>query len=99
MNAPTVTGQIDDQSVLADDGTVEVANLSEVFEGENLTFRASSSDGTVVSASVDGGTLTITPQDGGEATVSATATNDAGSTDTSFGVTVDLPNAPGPPQD
>ena len=97
MNAPTVEQSISDQSATADQGAVEVADLNSVFSGENLSFQASSSDSEVASASIDGGTLTVTPQDGGTATISAVATNDAGEANTSFGITVNLPEAPGAP--
>lgn len=97
MNAPTVEQSISDQSATADQGAVEVADLNSVFSGENLSFQVSSSDSEVASASVDAGTLTVTPQDGGTATISAVATNDAGEASTSFGITVNLPEAPGSP--
>ena len=97
MNAPTVQQSISDQSATADQGAIEVADLNSVFSGENLSFQAMSSDGSVASASTDSGTLAVTPQDGGTATVSITATNDAGEAETSFGITVNLPEAPGAP--
>jgi len=85
------------QSVTADQGNVDVVNLNDVFSGENLSFQVSSSASEVVSASTDGSTLTINPQNGGTAAVSATASNDAGSAQTSFDVEVTLPDAPGAP--
>ena len=97
MDAPTVVQSISDQSATADQGAIEVADLNSVFSGENLSFQASSSDNGVASVSTDGGALTVTPQDGGTATVSAVATNDAGEAEASFGITVNLPEAPGAP--
>lgn len=97
MTGPTVEQSISAQTVNADEDASEVADLSNVFSGENLSFEVSSSDSGVVSASVDGTTLSINPQDGGTATVTATASNDAGETSTSFDVTVNLPDAPGAP--
>jgi hypothetical protein len=97
MQGPTVEQSISNQSVTSDQGAVDVADLSNVFSGENLSFQVSSSPSDVVSASTDGSTLTINPQNGGSAAVSATATNDAGSAETSFDVEVTLPDAPGAP--
>ena len=97
MQGPTVEQSISNQSVTSDQGAVDVADLSNVFSGENLSFQVSSSASDVVSASTDGSTLTINPQNGGSAAVSATATNDAGSAQTSFDVEVTLPDAPGAP--
>ena len=97
MQGPTVEQSISSQSVTSDQGAVDVADLSNVFSGENLSFQVSSSASDVVSASTDGSTLTINPQNGGSAAVSATATNDAGSAETSFDVEVTLPDAPGAP--
>lgn len=97
MDAPMVEQSISDLSATADEGAVEVADLNSVFSGENLSFQAMSSESGVASASVDGSTLTVTPQDGGTATITAAATNDAGEAETSFSVTVNLPEAPGAP--
>jgi len=97
MNAPTVEQSISNQSATADQGAIEVADLNSVFSGENLSFQASCSNNGIASASIDGGALTVTPQDGGTATISAVATNDAGEADTSFDITVNLPEAPGAP--
>lgn len=97
MQGPTVEQSISSQSVTSDQGAVDVADLNNVFSGENLSFQVSSSASDVVSASIDGSTLTINPQNGGSTAVSATATNDAGSAETSFDVEVTLPDAPGAP--
>ena len=97
MQAPTVAEQISTQSVTSDQGSVDVADLSTVFSGDNLSFEPSSTAPDVVSASVDGTTLTISPQSGGNATVNVAATNDSGTVETSFSVEVTLPDAPGTP--
>lgn len=96
LDPPSVVGSIDNQSLLADDDPIEFS-LGDVFEGEELTFSASSSDTEAVAASVSGSTLTVDPQNGGSATVTVTAENDAGSEDVSFTVDVDLPDGPPPP--
>lgn len=96
LQPPSVAGSIDNQSLVADDAPVEF-DVSGIFEGEELSFSASSSDSEVASASLDGTTLTVSPQNGGSATITVTATNDAGSEETSFSVNVDLPAAPDPP--
>lgn len=95
MQGPTVAEEISSQSVTSDQGSVDVTDLSSVFSGDNLSFQVSSSASDVVSASVDGTTLTISPQNGGNATINVTATNDAGTAETSFSVEVTLPDAPG----
>lgn len=97
LEPPSIVGSIDNQDLKADDNPVEF-DLGTVFEGEELTFSASSSDSAVVTASVQGTTLTVDPQNGGPATtVTATAENDAGTEEQSFTVSVDLPDGPGPP--
>jgi len=96
LSPPDVVGSVDNQNLEADDDPVEV-DISGLFDGEELTFSASSSDSGVAAASLDGNTLTVDPQNGGSATVTVTAQNDAGSADTSFEVNVDLPTAPDPP--
>jgi len=96
LEPPTIVGSIDNQSLLADDDPVEF-NLGDVFEGEELTFSASSSDMGTATASVSGSTLTVEPQNGGTATVTVTAENGAGTEELSFEVDIDLPDGPPPP--
>lgn len=101
LQPPSRVGSIDNQSLLADDAPVEF-NLDDVFEGQVLTFSASSSDTAIATASVsssDGGaTLTVDPQNGGSVTVTVTAENDAGTEELSFNVNIDLPDGPPPPE-
>jgi hypothetical protein len=96
LQPPTMVGSIDNQSLNANDNPVEF-NVGDVFEGQELTFSASSSDTGVATASVSDTTLTVDPQSGGSATVTVTAENDAGTEEQSFEVSVDLPDGPQPP--
>jgi hypothetical protein len=96
LSEPEVAGSIDNQDLVADQDPVEI-DISDLFDGEELTLSASSSDSGVATASVDGTTLTVDPQNGGTATVTVTAENDAGSADTSFEASVILPTGPDPP--
>jgi hypothetical protein len=96
LGPPTTVGSIDNQNLNADDDPVEF-NLGDVFEGQELTFSASSSDTGIATASVSGTTLTVGPQNGGSATVTVTAENDAGTEELSFTVDVNLPDGPPPP--
>lgn len=96
LDAPTQSGSLDNQSLVADQDPVEV-DVSGLFEGQELTLSASSSDSGVVAVSLDGNTLTVDPQNGGSATVTVAAENDAGSAEATFEVNVDLPEAPDPP--
>jgi hypothetical protein len=96
LQPPTIAGSIDNQSLNANDNPVEF-NLGDVFEGQELTFSASSSDTGIATASVSGTTLTVNPQSGGSATVTVTAENNADTEELSFEVSVDLPDGPQPP--
>lgn len=96
LEPPTTAGSISNQSLMADDDPIEL-DVGDVFEGQELTFSASSSDTGTVTASVSGTTLTVDPQNGGSATVTVTAENDAGTAEQSFTVNVDLPDGPPPP--
>lgn len=96
LQPPSAVGSIDNQALMANDDPAEF-NLDDVFEGQELTFSASSSDTGVVAASVEGTTLTVDPQSGGSATVTATAENEAGTEEVSFAVDIDLPDGPPPP--
>jgi predicted small lipoprotein YifL len=104
LDPPEVTGTIDDQELVVNDDNddvddTETIDISGVFDGEELTFSASSDDPSTASVSLDGTTLTVDPDNGGSTTVTVTAENDAGSADTSFDVSVILPPAPDPPED
>ena len=96
LEPPSVTGSIDNQSLTTDDASAEI-DISGVFEGEELTFSASSSNSDVASVSLDGNTLIVTPENGGMATITVTAENDAGSEDTGFDANIDLGTPPDPP--
>lgn len=102
LSPPEVTGSIDNQELVVNDDNddvddTEAIDISGVFDGEELTFSASSDDPGTASVSLDGTTLTVDPDDGGSATVTVTAENEGGSADTSFGVDVILPPGPDPP--
>ena len=102
LDPPEVTGTIDDQELVVNDDNddvddTETIDISGVFDGEELTFSASSDDPSTASVSLDGTTLTVNPDNGGSTTVTVTAENDAGSESEPFEVSVDLPPAPDPP--
>ena len=101
VDPPSVTGSVDDQELVVNDENdvddTETIDISDVFDGEGLTFSASSDDPSTASVSLDGTTLTVDPDNGGSTTVTVTAENDAGSESESFEVSVDLPPAPDPP--
>lgn len=96
LQPPRVAGSINNQNLMADDPPAEF-NLGSVFEGQELTFSASSSDTGIATASVSDTTLTVDPQNGGSATVKVTAENNAGTAEQNFTVSVDLPDGPPPP--
>ena len=102
VDPPSVTGSVDDQELVVNDENddvddTETIDISDVFDGEGLTFSASSNDPSTASVSLDGTTLTVDPDNGGSTTVTVTAENDAGSGSESFEVSVILPPAPDPP--
>ena len=102
LDPPSVTGSVDDQELVVNDENddvddTETIDISGVFDGEELTFSASSDDPSTASVSLDGTTLTVDPDNGGSTTVTVTAENDAGSESESFEVSVILPPAPDPP--
>lgn len=102
ITAPSVVGSIDDQELVVNDENPEVddtenIDISGVFEGEELTLSASSSDMDIATASLDGTTLTVDPDNGGSTTITVTAENEVGSAEASFGASVILPRGPDPP--
>ena len=102
LDPPEVTGTIDDQELVVNDDNddvddTETIDISGVFDGEELTFSASSDDPSTASVSLDGTTLTVNPDNGGSTTVTVTAENDAGSESEPFEVSVILPPPPDPP--
>ena len=102
LDPPSVTGSVDDQELVVNDENddvddTETIDISGVFDGEELTFSASSDDPSTASVSLDGTTLTVDPDNGGSTTVTVTAENDAGSESEPFEVSVILPPPPDPP--
>ncbi len=89
--APRAVGNISDQT-LTEDGSVTTVNVSARFtdpDGDNLSYRATSSRTSVVRTSVSGSRVTLTPRDAGTATVTVTATDPGGLSATQrFTVTV-----------
>lgn len=55
--------------------TTQTFDLNQYFKGSDLTFSATSSDESVVTAVVEGSTLTLTGKKQGQATVDITAAN------------------------
>lgn len=96
LEPPSRIGSISDRTLVADADPVEI-DVSNVFQGEELELSASSSDTNVASVSPTGMTLTVTPENGGTATITVSAQNSSGEATESFTVTVNLPEAPGPP--
>ncbi len=91
--APTVSSEIADATIVNESGTLEVS-LTGVFtdaDGDTLTVTAESSDEAKATVSVASGysTLTVTAKSRGTATITATASDGRGGTvDDSFTVTV-----------
>ena len=89
--APRPVGNIPDQR-LTEGGsptTIEVSNYFEDPDGDDLTYRASSSRTSVVRVSVSGSDVTLTPVSAGNATVTVTAIDPGGlSANQRFAVTV-----------
>lgn len=93
---PVVETPIPDQEAVADADPLTF-DLDEVFsdpEGRTLSFEATSSDDGVASTAVTSAELTVSIVGEGTAEITVTATNDDGSTDTSFSVTVATPAQP-----
>ncbi len=93
---PEAVGTLPDLTLTVGDDPVEVA-LASAFRGTGLRFAASSSADQFAGVSVDGSTATVTPIAAGPATVTVTATNNAGTAEQTFTVTVkdQLPEAVG----
>ena len=95
--APVVDNAIDDIELLVG-GDSFFQDLNAVFhdeDGDSLSFSTSSSEETIVSATVSGSILTITAVAVGTATITVTADDGrGGSTQTSFDVTVTSNAAP-----
>ena len=76
----------------AGESTTKTVTLSQVFEGDDLTYSAPESDDTDVAiVSISNGRLIIRAGDSGEATITVTATNAKGSVAHEITVTVPEP--------
>ncbi len=92
--APEPVGSIPGQTLAVDQtNTVDVAPYFSDPDGDALTYVASGSNASVISASVSGSTLTIVGVAAGSATVTVTASDPGGlSTQQSVSVTVERSN-------
>jgi len=92
--APTATGSIDAQTVVAGESvSVNVAGTFTDPDGNTLSFSAASSDDAVATASVSGSNVTINGVAAGTATVTVTASDPGGLSATqSISVTVEAVN-------
>ncbi len=89
--APTAKGTIADMEVTR--GATHTVTASDHFDGESLTYTASSSDADIATVATSGATVTVRGVAVGSATVTVTAANSGGSATQSFVVTV-VPPAP-----
>lgn len=94
-SAPRVVKNLSDLTVTAD--VAELIDVSEVFEGEGLSYRTMVMDPSVLSATIEGHNLSVMGQNPGGSDVSVIATNDSGrSSIATFGVSVEtMPTAVG----
>ena len=80
----------------AGESTTKIVTLSQVFEGDDLTYSAPESDDTDVAiASISNRVLIIRAGDPGEATITVTATNAKGEAEHEITVTVPPPEDEG----
>ena len=84
--APSVVNAPDDIMLAADE--TRTLDVAATFTGHGLTYSASATDETVLSASLADGELTLTGLARGSTTLSVTAHNDAGSAGYTLSVTV-----------
>jgi len=91
LAAPAATGSI--AAVTLTEGDTHAVTASDYFEGDGVTYTASSSDTAVATVAVDSASVTVTAAGAGSATVTVTATNSGGSAEQDFAVTV-VPPAP-----
>ena len=87
--APTATGTI--AALTLTEGGTHAVTASDYFEGEGMTYTASSSETGAATVDVAGVEVTVTAVGAGSATVTVTATNAGGSAGQSFAVTVLTP--------
>ena len=85
---PMAVGTLPDLTVKAGDDPVAV-EVAPAFSGTALNFSAMSSADGMAAVSTDGATVTVTAVAAGTATVTVTATNNAGSAEQSFVVSVE----------
>ena len=84
----------------AGESTTKTVTLSQVFEGDDLTYSAPESDDTDVAiASISNRVLIIRAGDPGEATITVTATNAKGEAEHEIAVTVPDPDDDDDPDD
>ena len=91
LPAPTAAGSIEAATIA--EGATHMVTASDYFVGEGITYTAESSDTGVATVAVEGAAVTVTAVAAGSATIGVTATNEGGSAEQAFAVTV-LPRAP-----
>ena len=84
---PTFAGELP-TALLCVGGASYELDLSNYIDGHELRFSAASSTPAVATAALDGSRLTVAPVSEGESSVTETATNDAGSVESSMRVQV-----------
>ncbi|MYB43296.1 MAG: hypothetical protein F4X76_14190, partial [Chloroflexi bacterium] len=89
--APTASGSI--AALTLTEGATCAVTASDYFEGEGITYTATSPDTGVATVEVAGSDVTVTAVAPGSTTITVTATNSGGSAEQGFAVTV-LPPAP-----
>ena len=89
--APTAAGSIEVATLT--EGATHMVTASEYFAGGGVAYAAQSSDPAVATVAVDGAAVTVTAVAAGSATIGVTATNEGGSAEQAFAVTV-VPPAP-----
>ena len=90
--APNVPGTIPNQTLnVGNSTTVDISNVFSDPDGDPLTYTVTSSDTSIVTASVSGTTVTITPVAPGTATITVTATDPDGLPGTQS-ISVTVPN-------
>ena len=92
--APAAVGSIEAATIT--EGDSRAVTASDYFAGEGLTYTAESSDPAVATVAVEGAVVSVTAIAAGSATVTVTATNEGGSAEQAFAVTV-VPLAPPAP--
>ncbi|MYI82395.1 MAG: hypothetical protein F4056_03490 [Chloroflexi bacterium] len=91
VSAPTASGSI--AALTLTEGATRVVTASDYFEGEGITYTATSPDTGVATVDVSGSEVAVTAVAVGSTTITVTATNSGGSAEQGLAVTV-LPPAP-----